>query len=141
VQDYLNSSGAKKARATFKCRNRTPWYVVPDVRVPDAFLSYMSGEGPQLMANKAGCTCTNSIHAVCLNDNWDVANLELAWRHPLTRLSCELEGHPLGGGMLKLEPREAARVVLPGPRLRLSARELNLIQVGIETMRRWRHYE
>jgi len=29
------------------------------------------------------------------------------------KLSCELEGHALGGGMLKLEPREAARIVMP----------------------------
>ena len=29
------------------------------------------------------------------------------------KLSCELEGHALGGGMLKLELGEAARAILP----------------------------
>ena len=53
VRDYLESAGGIAARATFKCRNRNPWYVVPDVRVPDAFLSYMSGEGPSLVRNTA----------------------------------------------------------------------------------------
>jgi len=29
------------------------------------------------------------------------------------QLSCEIAGHPLGGGMLKLELREAAQIVVP----------------------------
>jgi hypothetical protein len=29
------------------------------------------------------------------------------------KLSCELEGHPLGGGVLKLKPREASRIPFP----------------------------
>jgi hypothetical protein len=141
VQDYLDSPAGREARRAFKCRNRQPWYVVPDVRVPDAFLSYMSGEGPQLVANDAGCPCTNSIHAVCLKDGWKLAELRTMWDHPLTRLSCEVEGHPLGGGMLKLEPGECARILLPRPSLQCSARELRLLEEGIATMRRWRHYE
>ncbi len=141
VRDYLDSPGGMEARSTFKCRNRRPWYSVPDVRVPDAFLSYMSGEGPQLVANSAGCSCTNSVHAVSLNRNRDLDSLNQMWEHPLTRLSCEIEGHPLGGGMLKLEPGECARILLPKPTLRLSAGDLDLVRRGIETMRRWRHYE
>jgi hypothetical protein len=109
VHDYLESPAGRKARRTFKCRNRQPWYVVPDVRIPDAFLSYMSGAGPQLVANQAGCPGTNSVHAVCLKDGWQLASLETMWDHPLARLSCEVEGHPLGGGMLKVEPGEEAR--------------------------------
>jgi adenine-specific DNA-methyltransferase len=33
----------------------------------------------------------------------------------MTALSCEIEGHPLGGGMLKIEPGEAARLLLTEP--------------------------
>ena len=141
VQDYLDTPAGEEARATFKCRNRSPWYAVPDVRVPDAFLSYMSEAAPQLVANAAGCPCTNSIHAVCLADGCDLASLEKMWAHPLVGLSCEIEGHPLGGGMLKVEPGESARIVLPRPALRLSPADLGLIREGVDTMRRWRHYE
>lgn len=141
VQEYLDSADGRQARTSFKCRTRKPWYVVPDVRVPDAFLSYMSGEGPQLVANEASCSCTNSIHAVCLNKGWDFATLEKAWSHPLARFSCEVEGHPLGGGMLKVEPGEGARILVPRATLRLSKPQRICIDDGIETMRRWRHYE
>jgi hypothetical protein len=40
-------------------------------------------------------------------------NLACAWQTSLARLSCELEGHALGGGVLKLEPTEAENTLLP----------------------------
>jgi len=141
VQDYLDSPGGRLAQQAFKCRNRRPWYAVPDVRTPDAFLSYMSGVGPQLVANAAGCTCTNSVHVVELLDSWSLSDLRKMWEHPLTRLSCEIEGHPLGGGMLKIEPGEGARIVLLRADRKLSQDSLAAIEDGIVTARRWRHYE
>lgn len=141
VQDYLDSPGGRLARKAFKCRHRRPWYVVPDVRRPDAFLSYMSGLGPQLVANAAGCTCTNSVHAVELVDGWSLSDLLQMWEHPLTQLSCEIEGHPLGGGMLKIEPGEGARIVLLRAHVRLEQHAFTAIADGTIAARRWRHYE
>lgn len=141
VGDYLDSPDGQRARTSYKCRNRKPWYVVPDVRIPHAFLSYMSGYGPQLVANTAGCTCTNSLHAVEMLNGCRVSELQEMWNHPLARFSCEVEGHPLGGGMLKLEPGEAGRILLPHDSLRLNAAVLTSFKEGIATMRKWRHYE
>lgn len=141
VLAYLDSAAGREARESYKCRHREPWYAVPDVRIPDGFLSYMSGEGPSLVANSARCACTNSLHAVHLKNSVDFVDIQRLWRHPLTRLSCELEGHPLGGGMLKLEPGEAARVLLPSPTHPWSEADLDLLQRGIGILRRWRHYE
>jgi hypothetical protein len=141
IHRYLSTADAQRARRTYKCRNRDPWYVVPDVRPPDAFLSYMSGRATALVANSAGCVCTNSVHAVRLKTALPVAKLQRAWRHPLCQLSCELEGHPLGGGMLKLEPGEAAQTRLPLGKLDLTESQSNLVLEAISTMRRWRHYE
>jgi len=140
LRRYLDSSTGQEARTSYKCRNRKPWYVVPDVRKPDAFLSYMCGESPALVENKARCVCSNAVHAVRLTDSWSVSDLQRAWREPLTQLSCEIEGHPLGGGMLKLEPREAGNVVLRKASTALSNRKLDCLREGIATMRAWRHY-
>ncbi len=140
VVDYLDTLDGHQARSSYKCRNRKPWYAVPDVRIPDAFLSYMSGEGPRLVANDAGCSCTNSIHAVELSGKVRVGEVQTMWQHLVRRLSCEIEGHPHGGGMLKLEPREAGRIVLPRVNLTLRRAEQALIEDGIEELQRWRHY-
>jgi len=138
VRRYLNSAAGQKARTAYKCRNRKPWYVVPDVAVPDAFLSYMSGDGLALVTNRAKCSGTNSVHMVRLNGAMNTTELVATWRQPFTQLSCELEGHPLGGGMLKAEPREAGRVVLSRKPIKSKA-DKALVREGISTMRRWRH--
>ncbi len=67
--------------------------------------------------------------------------MQRAWNHPLCQLSCELEGHPLGGGLLKLEPGEVARTRLPFERFQISKLQEQQIQEATTYMRRWRHYE
>jgi hypothetical protein len=141
VSHYLSTPDAERVQTAYKCRNRNPWYVVPDVRVPDAFLSYMSGAEAALVGNSAGCVCTNSVHAVRLKPGITVKQMQAAWQHPLAKLSCEMEGHPLGGGMLKLEPGEAGRVRLPGARSWFSKTETSAMTEATQAMRRWRHYD
>jgi adenine-specific DNA-methyltransferase len=139
VARYLDSDAGRVARTAYKCRVREPWYSVPDVQVPDFFLSYMSGLEASLVRNDAACTCTNSVHAVRLRPGVDPGTLMRSWDSALTRLSCEIEGHPLGGGMLKLEPREAAQIVFPSPALR-DKLESPVMSAALSTMREWRHY-
>lgn len=139
VRMYLDSEAGFRARAGYKCRNRDPWYSVPDVQVPDFFLTYMSGREASLVRNDAGCTCTNSVHSVRLKDRRHVSRLVKSWASPFVDLSCEFEGHPLGGGMLKLEPREATAIVLPNIELTGSS-AMETISDALSTMRAWRHY-
>lgn len=140
VREYLQTDAGQNAKETYKCRNRNPWYVVPDVKTPDAFLSYMSGVAPALVGNEAGCVCTNSVHAVRLSPGLAITDVQQAWQTPLCQLSCEIEGHPLGGGMLKLEPGEAANVRLPLRSAPLSRADNAVLQETLAEARRWRHY-
>ena len=139
VAAYLDSEAGRAAKRSYKCRNRHPWFMVPDVRTPDAFLSIMSGHAPRLVGNSAGATCTNSVHAVRFRDGLDTKRYVGHWRNELTTLSCELEGHALGGGVLKIEPAEARRVLL-APDLALSEEQKKLLRNGTRELRRWRHH-
>ena len=139
VKRYLDTSEGRAAREAYKCRVRTPWYSVPDVQIPDFFLTYMSGRVVRLVRNSAACTCTNSVHSVRLRDKRAISTLYDLWDSPFVQLSCEIEGHPLGGGMLKLEPREAAQIVLPAPML-LEYLPGSALEDAINTMQTWRHY-
>jgi len=138
VRRYLDTEEGRLARESYKCRTRNPWYSVPDVQVPDFFLSCMSGVAPSLVRNLAAATCTNSVHGVRLRDRSAVRRIVSTWHTPFVRLSCEIEGHPLGGGVLKLEPGEAKRIVFPPPCLPadLSNRK---IEGALTTLRAWRH--
>ncbi len=115
VTAYLRHGETTGISAGYKCRHRRPWYAVPQVTSPDAFLTYMSHAVPRVVANPCGSVAPNTLHCVHLREGsgLDGAQLALLWCNSLTLLSCELEGHALGGGMLKLEPNEARRVLLP----------------------------
>jgi len=117
VEEYLKIGQANGVSDTYKCRTRSPWYSVPHVHRPDAFLSYMSGLSPYLVANQADAYAPNSLHIVRIHPLTFLSADSIAslWHTSLTRLSVEIEGHPLGGGMLKLEPTEAENVRVPLP--------------------------
>ena len=132
---YLHYGEEQGVPNAYKCRTRSPWYRVPHVYQPDAFLSYMSGVTPRLVANDAGAVAPNSLHILRLRAGVAVTAAQLAalWQTSLTRLSCEIEGHSLGGGMLKIEPTEAARVLVATGREGMTAlaRELDgMIRAG-----------
>jgi adenine-specific DNA methylase len=78
----------------------------------------MVGKQPRLILNETDTTCTNAIHGLTWKkplENKIQASLALSVFSSLGRLSAELVGRSYGGGVLKLEPREAARVVVSLP--------------------------
>lgn len=85
----------------------------------------MSGAGPRLVANTAGVVSTNTLHTVRLLEPVESTQVAAASLNSLTLLSAEIEGHALGGGMLKLEPSEASQLALPLPRDPLGLGELS----------------
>lgn len=141
VRRYLDSPAGHEVRTAYKCRVRKPWYGVPDIKVPHAFLSVMCGREPAIVGNDAGCVGTNSLHTVNLKNPAVLPRLLAGWRSSLARLGAELEGHSLGGGMLKLEPMEAGRVPVPLVALRLAKHDQAVLDEAITVARSWRHHE
>jgi hypothetical protein len=117
VRRYLRNGEILGVSKAYKCRTRSPWFHVPHVYQPDAFLSYMSGVTHRLVANDAGVVAPNSLHILRLYPHAMLTSnaITALWQTSLTRLSVEIEGHALGGGMLKLEPTEAEHVVVASP--------------------------
>ena len=115
VSEYLEVGVAADVPKGYKCRMRTPWYVVPGVHTPDAFLTSMSGRRPRFSVNEGGFVAPNTLHTVRIKpgSTFDARDLLVWWHSAPARLGVELEGHALGGGMLKIEPREAGRLVIP----------------------------
>lgn len=140
VRLYLDSPAGRSARQGYKCRNRAPWYSVPDVRVPDFLLTYMCGRAPTLVANEARVSCSNTLLSVRIRDKALAARVLPGWKSTFSQLSSELEGHPLGGGMLKLEVREASRVRFSCAERSFDKSEVYTLSDGLSEMRRWRHY-
>jgi hypothetical protein len=114
IEKYLRIGKKLGIPKRYKCRTRSPWFTVPLVYRADALLTYMSGQRPRLVANEARVFAPNTLHVVRLKTRTLSRRvLSLLWQTSIARLSAQIEGHAMGGGMLKLEPREAERVLLP----------------------------
>jgi hypothetical protein len=85
----------------------------------------MNADAPQVCTNHANVHHLNSVHGVYLGPEHRRLGRELlplAAVNSLTALGAELVGRARGGGMLKLEPGEAARLPVPAPGLVTAAR-------------------
>lgn len=107
-----------KIDEAYKCSIRTPWWRPPVVTAPHLFFTYMSHRYPRLIDNSASVLFVNSMHGVRLRPDVPPetrAALPLVCLNSVTMLGAELHGRSYGGGLLKMEPREAAALPLPGP--------------------------
>lgn len=118
--DYIAKGVDTAVDQAYKCRVRSPWWRVPLLAPPDLLLTYMNADTPRLTTNAAGVRHLNSVHGVYLRDDLrglarDV--LPVASLNSLTLLGAELAGRSYGGGILKIEPREADRWWMPSDAL------------------------
>lgn len=115
---YSSYGESLKVHTAYKCQIRSPWWRPPLAPVPDLFFTYMSHNYPRLISNTAKAGFLNSMHGVVLNENVTreaAAMLPFMCLNSVTMLGAEINGRSYGGGILKMEPREAAQLPLPAP--------------------------
>ncbi|MEI7609453.1 MAG: hypothetical protein WCJ64_18895, partial [Rhodospirillaceae bacterium] len=81
-------------------------------------LTYMNHDRPRLVTNEAGAHILNSVYGVALRPavrELGRSLLPLAALNSVTLLGAEMVGRAYGGGLLKLEPREADTLPVPPP--------------------------
>jgi adenine-specific DNA-methyltransferase len=124
---YLELGVEQGIPLAYKCQVRTRWWRPPAVPAPDFFFTYMSHRFPRLVANTAGATFVNSMHGVRLRPGaprMAKHALPMLALNSVTMLGAEIHGRSYGGGVLKMEPREAAALPMPNPDLLARAWDL-----------------
>lgn len=126
---YIAHGEEAGVSTAYKCRKRNPWWRVPLPQQPsDLVFTYMNAVSPQLCSNDISALHLNSVHGVRLHSGvreLGMALLPIASINTFSALSAELNGRTYGGGILKMEPREASRFSVPTPSaIRACAKEL-----------------
>ena len=119
LERYLAVGASLDVPDAYKCQVRSTWYRPPAVSAPDLFFTYMSHRYPRLINNQANTTFLNSMHGLRLvkeAPKFARDALPLLALNSVTMLGAEVYGRSYGGGVLKMEPREAASLPMPDPK-------------------------
>lgn len=122
---YIEAGHLTGVEKAYKCRVRSPWWRVPLLPPANLLLTYMNADTPRLCTNRAKVHHLNSVHGVYLRPEHrrlGIDVLPLAALNSMTLLGAETVGRAYGGGMLKIEPREADLLPVPSPEIVQAAR-------------------
>jgi len=113
LKNYIKEGEDKEFHTGYKCSIRSPWYNVPSVWTPDAFLLRQINKGPRLILNETKSTSTDTVHRVKFKKETDGKSFVYCFHNSLTFAFSEIMGRSYGGGVLELEPSEAEELPIP----------------------------
>ena len=116
IKQWIDEGIKAGIHERYKCTIRDPWFRV-DLQqpAPDAFATCARIGAPLLVLNRAGCQCTNALHAMYLHCGSDASLPAIAVGFLTSAVSvwAELHGRRYGGGVLKMEPGTLNRTPVP----------------------------
>ena len=118
--DYIATFPAELVPSNKTFAKRSCWFRPVLTPIPDGFLRYMGADGPKLALNEARATSTNTIHQILFRKKLTIYHrraIALSIQSTISKLSAEFVGRTYGSGVLKLEPSDCGKLLIPLPRM------------------------
>jgi adenine-specific DNA-methyltransferase len=116
VACFLRSAAAAGAADGYVARHRSPWWRVRLAEPPPILASYMARRPPAFVRNAARARFLNIAHGLYPRDPLPPRVLD-ALAGYLSRSVTTGQGRVYAGGLVKFEPREMERLLVPAPDL------------------------
>jgi hypothetical protein len=113
VEAFLAWARRQGADRSYVARHRSPWWSVK-LRAPAPLLAtYMARRPPAFVRNRAGARHINIAHGIYPREPLADACLDLLAAHLIESVSLA-DGRAYAGGLVKFEPGEMERLLVPG---------------------------
>ncbi len=129
VLDYLAKGEAQGLHERYKCRIRSPWYRVPQIKAGRLMMPKRAHQHHRLLLNQANVVTTDTVYRGEMLELFADREEDFVsgFQNTLTLLSAEIEGRTYGGGVLELVPSEIARLQVPLARTSTRLGELDAL--------------
>ncbi|MFH6967770.1 Eco57I restriction-modification methylase domain-containing protein [Flavobacterium sp. FlaQc-28] len=110
---YIKFGEDMRINKGYKTGIRDDWFVVPSIKVSDAFFIRRNNLYPRLIINEAGAYSTDTMHRIFIKPDTEIEAFTASYYNSLSLAFSEVTGRSHGGGVLELMPSEAERILLP----------------------------
>lgn len=115
MTQYIRMGEEEDLHTRYKCRIRSPWYVVPYVWSSELSLLKRCHHYPRIVLNEADAYSTDTAYRMKMRPAFKqrATDLTFSFLNSLSFLYAEMLGRHYGGGVLELVPSEIERIPIP----------------------------
>lgn len=113
IKAYIENGEQQGINKGYKTSIRDDWYVIPSIKLSDAFFLRRNNLYPKFVLNDAQAYTTDTMHRVFIKEGVNRKAFVVSYYNSLSFAFAEILGRNFGGGVLELMPSEVEGIYLP----------------------------
>lgn len=113
IKAYIENGEKGEVHKGYKTGIRDEWYIIPSIKLSDAFFLRRNNQYPKFVLNDANAYTTDTMHRVFINEGVNKKAFVASYYNSLSFTFAEILGRNFGGGCLELMPSEVGGIYMP----------------------------